>query len=289
MTRRQRGYALVATLWIVTLLALLASGYHRSARTESRLAGLNRSGAQAFAAAEAGIWLTVERLLVRDDRSAQGMNATLEFAGYAVQVAVESEAGRLNLNLARPELIGNLLSQSGLSDEAATALLDAILDWRDLDGQRREAGAEDADYRRVGYPYGAKDGPFSAVDELRYVHGMTEPVFRHLAPALTVYGQHSGIDPRASGRQALLAVSGADADAVDRYLALRIVNDAADEAALGQEIDRRFLGPAPSDVYRITATAEGIGARRSITAFVEFGGALAAPYTLLAWREATGG
>ena len=289
MKRAQRGYALVVTLWIVTLLSLLATSHHRSAHTESRLSALSRSGAQALAAAEAGVWLAVERLLTQDRGLAARAIDTVEFAGRTITVAIENEAGKLNLNLARTELIENLLRQTALSDAARTALLHAILDWRDLDGDRRDDGAEDADYRRAGYPYGAKDGPFNAVDELRYVHGMTETVYRGLAPALTVYGRHSGVDPRAASREALLAVPGAEAGTVDQYVGQRAANGAADDQTLGTGIDRRFLGPAPSEVWRITATAQAGGARRSITAFVELGRETGTPYTLLAWREAGGG
>ena len=32
-------------------------------------------------------------------------------------------------------------------------------------------GAEDADYEAEGLPYGAKDGPFQSVEELRQVLG----------------------------------------------------------------------------------------------------------------------
>ena len=288
MNRAQHGYALVVTLWMVMLLSLLGSSYHHSARTEARLASLSRSGAQALASAEAGIWLAIERLVSQGGVSSRSI-APVEFAGRPIAVWIENQAGKLNLNLARTELIENLLRRASLPDDERTALLHAILDWRDVDGDRRDRGAEDADYRRAGYAYGAKDGPFNAVEELRYVHGMTEPVYRRLEPAFTVYGEHSGIDPRVAVREALLAVPGAGAETVDTYLITRERDDAAAGDVLGNEIDRRFLGSSPSQVYRITVTATVDTARRTITAYVELGRDARVPYTLLAWREHTGG
>ena len=289
MRSEQRGYALVVTLWLVTLLGLLAMSFLGGSRTEVRLAGLSRSGAQALAGAESGVWLFIDRLLLQGAPPAGRWREKHEIPNGNVTVDAENEGGKLNLNLARVELIENLLRQTSLLDEHLAALRDAILDWRDVDGDKRSQGAEDGDYQRAGFEYGAKDGPFNSVDELRYVRGMTEEVFRELAPALTVYGRHSGVDERMAGREALLAVPGARADAIEGHLATREGRGSPEGDTLGSEIDRRFLGGAPTQVYRVTATAEVSTVRRSITVFVELDPGRQPPYTVLAWREMPGG
>jgi len=70
----------------------------------------------------------------------------------------------------------------------ADALAQAIMDWRDADDFRRLRGAERDDYIKSGARELPSNGPFEAVNELRFVRGMTRSILSHIAPRLTVFG-----------------------------------------------------------------------------------------------------
>ena len=89
--------------------------------------------------------------------------------------ASRDEAGRIDLNSAHDILLRALLEKAAEPGEDVGYLLNAILDWRDPDSQRRNPGAEDSDYAHAGY--GAKDAPFNSIEELRLVAGMTDDIF----------------------------------------------------------------------------------------------------------------
>ena len=84
------------------------------------------------------------------------------------------------------------LGDASLSLEDAMALTDAVTDFIDRDAERRLNGAEEGDYRYADYPYLPANRALASVSELRAVRGMTEPVYRALAPLVTVWPETSG-------------------------------------------------------------------------------------------------
>ena len=84
------------------------------------------------------------------------------------------------------------LGEASLPLEEAMALTDAVTDFIDRDAERRLNGAEEGAYRYADYPYLPANRALASVSELRAVHGMTEPVYRALAPMVTVWPETSG-------------------------------------------------------------------------------------------------
>ena len=84
------------------------------------------------------------------------------------------------------------LGEASLPLEEAMALTDAVTDFIDRDAERRLNGAEEGDYRYADYPYLPANRTLASVSELRAVRGMTEPVYRALAPLVTVWPEMSG-------------------------------------------------------------------------------------------------
>lgn len=81
-------------------------------------------------------------------------------------------------------------------DDEASALADALEDWRDADDLSRLNGAEDRGYVATGPSYGAKDGPFDNVEELRLVLGVDRDLYHTLLPVLTVNACSARLNPR---------------------------------------------------------------------------------------------
>lgn len=286
--RAQSGLALVIVLWMLALLIVLALGYSRMVRTETSLTANLVHFNQARAMAEAGVWQAVSELLKPDNAArwrADGRPHSFPFGAGRVRVRIEDEGGKIDLNTARPELLYGLLNAVELPEDEGLRLLQAVLDWRDPDNEARRHGAEDADYQRLGYAYGAKDGAFNSVAELQRVMGFDYRIYRALAPALTVYSGQPGINPKAAPRAALLALPNIRPAEVDAFLRAR-------EAGAGARplsgVDAQYLSEAASPVYSITSEGMigGVRAALRVTLLLEY--YFDRPYTILAWRESAG-
>ena len=83
------------------------------------------------------------------------------------------------------------LEEASLPLKEAMALTDAVTDFIDRDAERRLNGAEEGDYRYADYPYLPANRALASVSELRAVRGMSEPVYRALAPLVTVWPEAS--------------------------------------------------------------------------------------------------
>ena len=223
---RHQGVALVIVLWLVALLAIIAAGYTVSTRTETVLSRHWIESAQARASAEAGLRIALLELLragVADGSGLRTDGSVYEtaFNGSRLRIAIIDEGGKIDLNTASGDLIDGLLASVGVEDEERKRLLDAILDWRDVDQLRRVNGAEDEDYAALGYPYGAGDRHFDSVEDLALVLGMAPELYRRLEGALTVYSGEAGINPAIAPRRVLLAAPGIDAAEVEHYIQRR--------------------------------------------------------------------
>ncbi len=90
------------------------------------------------------------------------------------------ESAKLHLNAAEDWQIERLLTPLllDLQIDNPQDIINAILDWRDEDGETREGGAENEYYNMLdpGPPYNAKNAPFDSVEELLLVKGVTAAV-----------------------------------------------------------------------------------------------------------------
>ncbi len=243
---RQRGIALIAVLWTVLLLSLIATNFLTQTRTDARITRNLIDNAGAEALADAGVYRAIVALLAPttggllgpevegllelgrgpgavtrrsvedqlrpllegrvgtgegvvfyDVWRADGTEHLFLFGGGKVRIVIEDEAGKVDLNRAPDALLVDLFVAAGVEEQQASDLVDAIVDFRDRDDLRRLNGAEDGDYERAGLPYGAKDAPFEAIEELQRVFGMTQALYRAVAPSITVHNRRRSRSPRA--------------------------------------------------------------------------------------------
>ena len=75
------------------------------------------------------------------------------------------EHGKLNINLADAGML-NLL------EDITPDVIDAILDWRDIDDEPRPQGAEEAFYANLRFPYKPRNDYFQTITELELVAGI---------------------------------------------------------------------------------------------------------------------
>ena len=205
-----RGTALVAVLWIVSLLATIVVSFVMTLRTEAVVAGNQIGNAEARALADAGFYRVVLELVAEGtDLPRDGSPREWAFADGRVLVSIQAEGGKVDLNGADMHLLTGLFAAAGTV--APQALANAVIDFRDTDDEPLPGGGEDADYRAAGLPHEAKDRPFERRDELLQVIGVTRELYDALLPAITVYTRSRGIDPTSAPPLALAALQNTNA------------------------------------------------------------------------------
>ncbi len=223
-TGRRRGIALVIVLWGLVLLAVIAAAFTTETRTEVALARNLVENAKARALADAGVYRAILGLLAPDVEQRWFADVpfyTLASDAGEVSIAIEDEAGKIDLNAAPDELVQGLFIAIGVKEAQAAALTAAIADFRDPDDETHLGGAEADDYRAAGLAWGPKNNPFEAIEELHQVLGMTREIFRLAAPGLTVHSRSRGVDVTVAPLLVLRALPGVDAEAVEAFAAQR--------------------------------------------------------------------
>jgi general secretion pathway protein K len=203
---------LLVVLSVLGLLAVVAASFSQVARTHMRLAAVASEGARAEALADAGVHIVILDLIAARDEPSPARRFALDATplacsiggdGATLTLAVRDEAGKVDLNIATPALLRALVLGLGLSGREAA--VDAILDYRDQDDDRRISGAERPEYLAAGRPHGPRNGPFLAVEEVAGVLGLTQADADRLRPFVTIHSGLAAIDPSVAS-QALIEV-----------------------------------------------------------------------------------
>jgi general secretion pathway protein K len=293
----ERGVALIVVLWGLALVAVAVIAIGLAGRSQTLLARNAVENARARLAAEAGVQLGLRRLLAAASQgggagggAVRGFDGTPETwrsgDGADVGVAIRDEGGKIDLNEAPPELIAGLAAVAGARPEGAQQIACAIVERRG--------------YLPAGcVPSGVTPGLFAALEELRFVPGVTDALYARMAPAATVHSGAATIDPRVAGREALLAVPTLAPDIVDSIVARRETRRDAgwrDDPLTGgggsetdMLRDRRYFAVSAAQIFAIAASARSTGGGHAkAEAIVRLTDDAKRPYLVLAWRAPPG-
>jgi len=203
----EEGIALIAVLWTLTLLSIIAAALCLETRSGTRIARNMAENATARVAADAGIQRAILDLETSTgaptDAGSFRTDGTVyawRFATCSVHISVRDEASKIDLNSAPEVLLAALFASVGVDPGKAQSLADAIADFRDADNLSRLNGAEQAAYRDAGLAWDPKNAPFQAIEELQQVFGMTSEIYARVAPDLTVYSVTATIPATADER-----------------------------------------------------------------------------------------
>lgn len=303
--RKERGFALVAVLWLLILLAFLASSYSASTRTGAYLTRNLELGARAEALADAGIYRVLWELLQLDaDRPLRTDGTVYEwaFGDGRVRFAVHDEAGKIDVNAASENLLERLFVAVGVDDAGARALAEAIAAFRDSEG---EDSGDDAFANGAQDPPAAEEALFRAIDELEQVPGMSAAIFARVRSLITVYTGVPEPDVSVAPATVRAAMEGLVADSADRGGASAAVPPAGDPAPGGTPGDggagplsvvtggqREDQGVPPGDLA-VAAEIVAIHAEARMPSGAVFAreavaeiGAADQPYRFYVWRQA---
>ena len=264
--RSEEGIALMAVLWMLILLSIVAAALSLETRSSTRIARNMTENAAAREAADAGIQRAILDLATSTGAPtdgprkfrADGTVYNWPFANCTVHISVRDEGSKINLNQAPEALLAALFTSVGVDPGEAQSLADAVADFRDPDNLVRPHGAEDADYRAAGLEWGPKNAPFQTIEELQQILGMTPEIYARVAPDLTVHSGGTAINPTLVSTRPTEPLPGilhhagfkyfVDADAVAGY-SIRVEAKSSRGAVFLREAVVQFLPTGPYESY----------------------------------------
>jgi general secretion pathway protein K len=206
-TSSERGFVIVAVLWILMALSALAVIFSSYLSGSARALSVNDTALQAEALVSAGLELTTYQLLLQGD-SARPSHGSFHFRmdDADVVVAFKSEAARIDLNFASKDVLANLFAVFGAGQAAAQEYANRIIGWR----TRPAPGANDEEalYGAAGLGYSPRQSLFTHVNELALVVGLAPALVDRALPFVTVFNGSSGVDPLIAAPEVIAALPG---------------------------------------------------------------------------------
>ena len=286
LSSSERGFVIVAVLWLVAALAALAVIFSAYLSSSARAIALNDSALETEALVSAGVELTAYQLrLPREDaRPSQGSFRT-RLNGSELAVTFVSEAARVDLNAAPKELLANLLTVLGAAQDDARQFADRIVGWRTKATPER-VGNEDALYLAAGRSYTPRQAPFAHVNELGLVLGLPPALVERALPFVTVFSGAPGVDPLSAAPEVIAALPGMTPLSLKQFLSDRAAlpsDPAAIAAALGEA---KALGTVrKSQAYRLLIRVHLQNGRNTASEVVISLRGEEDPYRVLSWQD----
>ncbi|MEA2928334.1 MAG: ral secretion pathway protein [Hyphomicrobiales bacterium] len=283
--RDQRGFIIVAVLWILGALATLATIYGVYVIDTAVSFSTHDQRLQADSLFTASLELT-SALLGRPDAPPNGrFNIRLGNADVAVNFRAENT--RIDLNVAPKQVLAALFVGLGARAGLAEGYADNIIAWRTPPDAAGSGAARD--FRPTGMPYPARGAPFPHTGELALVPGLPEILVDRALPFVTVYSGAPQINIMGAAPEVLAALPGMNPNLLYAILAQR--------QAEPQNVQKlaALLGPAQplatghgSKAVRVTPQIvfdDGQRMSADIVIFILDNGT--EPYRVLSWRDSS--
>lgn len=289
---RDTGFVLVATLWTLAALAILAAAIDRSVAMDVERARLAKQSLQRQLDARSteatllyllttgrmnhrALLLEEEQVFGDQDNPAPAAEADVAQLGIAgdpylglgeVRFSIQDEGGLASVNAPRSPLLAAALRHAGVPRADIARMMPRIRDYIDLDDLLNLDGAERLDYRRRGLPPPA-NFPMASPLELRNVLDAKRLIapaqWRRLRPLLT-HGFPIGYNFNTMRPAIAAALLGLDAEGIRPLLEERAQRPVASLGQVGvltgvyPELDPLLVFAVPSVRLRIaTWWAEG--------------------------------
>ena len=282
--KKERGFIIVAVLWILGALATLATVYAVYVIDTAAAFSTNDRRLQAEGLFTASIELTAAQL----GRQGALPNGRFDFRLGTASVAVDfrSENARIDLNTAPKPLIAGLFTALGAQVGLAETYADNVIAWRSTPNA---ANTGTTNLRATGMPYPARGAEFPHVAELALVPGIPELLVDRALPFVTVYSGTPQVNVMSAAPEVLAALPGMNPAILLAVLAQR--------EAEPQNVQRiaTLLGSAQTlatvtgtKAVRVTPRImfdDGQRMSADIVIFILDNGA--EPYRVLSWRDAS--
>ncbi|MEW5975195.1 MAG: type II secretion system protein GspK [Acidobacteriota bacterium] len=283
-----KGIVLIALLWVLAALSLIAVSFASTVRLELQVAGAASDAERAYFFARGAAEAVLYRLAYPDqDRERQkelfpyagGMSHYWTVDGDLIcHVAIFDEAGKIDLNAAEEEVLARVLESAGVQDPLRSEIARKIVEFREPARSSSEARVDD----------GSPHRPFHAVEELLLIPGVTKELLyghpkrsengetleaRGLIDLLTAYSNSKQVNINYAEPEVLAALPGMSPEAARSISEARAI-EAFDS---GSDLSQRISGIVSSEGlsalttqfsgrYCLVATAmvKGSKVRRSV-------------------------
>ena len=282
---RDQGFVLVVVLLGLVVLGGAVATFSASLRSHAREAAAEFARAEAESLADAGVNLALlDVLSAREDlRHARrfainGGAVACREGGHVIEVAVSDETSRIDVNAASEETLAALFGGAGATPGDARRMAQSVMDYRDADSATRPVGAEAAEYRAAGLPYGPRNTPFQAVEEMGRMLGMDQRLLERITPSLTVHGGQPGIDPDGAPPELLAMLLAGEGSSA------RLPNDTAGLRAAFRRQMPQHVAIAGRQRFLLRSTARG---RATFTreVVVELVSSRSRTHAIRVWRQ----
>jgi general secretion pathway protein K len=277
-TGARDGVILVAVLWTVALLALLAIAASVTFRGFTAIIGVEREQLKAEGLLTAGLEVAGGLLSSAGDTPVTDIESNVVLASGAVRLRLDDEGGRIDIGRAPVELLAALLHAANAANP--DALAKEVVDWRREGALTAKKAGNNADT--------GAGGAFSDVYQLAQVPGMRPDWVAAIAPLATVFGNRK-VNPLTAPPQVIAILPGAIADRVAAFLDARRASPAdatRSTGLLGNAQQFLEVKPVQAASVALTATlADGYGA--GATAVIACPKGDPQPYRVLSWKPST--
>jgi general secretion pathway protein K len=287
----ERGFIIVAVLWIMTALATVAAIYATYVVRTAYAVGPSDDRVNAEALFTAALELTAYRLSLggkeergKEERPSHG-RLSFRLGRATVVEEFRSESGRVDLNGAPKPLLANLFVMLGAKPEDAAQFADRIIGWRTAAPKDGAPNPEADAYRVNGRNYKPRGAPFQEVGELWLVLGLPPAWVERAMPYITVYGGGGQVDIL-DAPPLVLAALGIAPEQVNAVLAQRD-RPGVDGKALMQSLgDVPGATVEPGKAMRVSVAIQfdsGVRSNAEIVILLDDDGD--EPYRVLSWRD----
>jgi general secretion pathway protein K len=273
----ERGFVIVAVLWILMALSALAMIYSAYLSASAQALAVSDTTLRTEALVSASLELTAYQLTLTDDK-ARPTHGSFHFRMDDADVVVSfiSEAARIDLNFASKEMLAGLLAGLGANQSAARDEADRIVGWRTRPTPG-SANDEEALYGAAGLNYSPRQSLFAHVNELSLVVGLPPVLVERALPFVTVFNGSPGVDAAIAAPEVIAAMK-------------RPANGFDERPELSNDTPAKADAPAPaasakSPCYRIEASISLSNGRRTRSEAVIALGNQAEPYRVLSWQD----
>src|SRR5579863_632717 len=316
---QRKGAALLAVLWLAAALSAIAFTMANTVRGEIERSSTDADGLKAYYLATGAI----DRLLIyiQSGSAFPGPDGKpmfqpttrvlqLNFPTGTVRTEFIPENSKLNVNLAPPTELGNLLLALGVDPDRAQAIVAGILDWRG--GTAGGSFSEfDQYYLSLTPSFRSRHASLQEIEELLLVRGITPDLFygrytrdaegrfiphNGLRDCLSVYGSSGALDVNTVAPEVMMAI-GIPPETAAAIVGLRRLAPIHDLGQLGPFTNggrgMGRLGMATGSIVTLRATAQLrlpngrlSDVRRTVSAMVKLTGPdWNPPFHIMRWYD----
>lgn len=285
----ERGFVLVAVLWILLALSTLAVIFSVYLSASAQALALNDTALESEALVSGSLELTAYQLALADekDRPARG-SFHFRMDDADVSVTFTSEAARIDLNFASKELLAALFTDLGANKGAAKEDADRIIGWRTRPTPN-SASDEASLYAAAGLNYGPRQSLFTHVNELALVVGLPPVLVERALPFVTVFNGSSDVDAKIAAPEVIASLKDAGQDkTADPFGQPTAPSNDPLATADPSDAAQKNTSRAKSPCYRVRAVIRFSNGRRTASEVVIALGDKVEPYHVLSWQDDVG-